>query len=601
MSACITNVRPNSRDDATLGENALQTLSYQTVKSADEDAESAPVAGTATKDTDTKAQEPVEEEQLALETVKPTYNTDFAGLSAIAKNQPSTVRIGTLYCADINLKVASGNVVTSLTDACAGNLASGTIVSGDGYVATSGHAVRYSPKAAINGYINFAASQKELLERLDRVLDYLLEAKLILDSDADYLRIGAQVGDQEALAKIENISSIIPDNYVTATKDEYSYAVQPTNKPLVLDSSTGTRPVFAYSDSVISAKFVAADYDAASAKQENFDSTTPKKDIGLIKLDGSFQNAVVGSGSQPKANNSLNILGFPSFSDSSLVIGKNQNAPVVTNGVVNQAYDKDGQQLVQLASPVLPGVDGGGAFDESGKLVGFGVYRLSYCPDQQCFASGTVRSISELTNLVEDKNLSLGTTSEATVAWTAGVDDYFKGNYSSANANFAKAGTLYGFNVFASPLQKLSASKQGSASDTSLMNQLQSVMIIALIAMVVLTAILTALFILQKRRIDSLRVGHYGAAPLPVAPAPITTPLQTQYPQPQQSWQPQQQPQPMQQYPNPQPQYPQQQPQQYSQPQPQAPQQPQQPAQPQQQYPQPQQPQTPPEDPFYRQ
>lgn len=598
VSACVTNVRPNSRDDATLSENALQSLTYQKVTPTEETADD---EATAAENSEAAAKEtaPAEDVQLPLEAPKPEYVTNFSSLSAIAKNQPSVVRIGTLYCADLNLKVASGDVITTLTDACVGNLASGTVVSQDGYLLTSGHAVRYSPKAAINGYINFADSQKNLLERLDRVLDYLLKARLILDSDAEYLRTGAQIGDQEALAKIENISSIIPDNYITPTNDAYSYAVQPTNKPLVIDSSTGTRPTFAYSDSVISAKFVAGDYDTEEVRQENFDSKTPEKDVGLLKLDGSFQNVIISSGGQPKSNDIVNTVAFPAYSDSSLVIGKNQNAPIVTNGVVNQTYDKDGQQLVQLTTPVLPGTDGGGTFNQKGELIGFSVYRLSYCPDQQCFASGTIRSVSELTSLIEEKNLTLGKNSEATEAWNTGVDDYFKGNYASASANFAKAGNLYTFNSFATPLQKLASSKQGSASDTSLMNQLVSIMIIVLIVMIVLTVIFVALFVLQKRRLDLLRVGHYGAQPnIPTTPlqqAPqqpyVQPPVQFQSPYPQ--------PQPLQQNLQQNSQQPPYQPLQSSQPQvPQQPQYPSNPGQPQQQ---PSQTPVPPEDPFYRQ
>lgn len=527
VSACVTNVRPNSLDDAALGEHVLQTLTYHKPKQVAENDENA-----VTKDA-TVLEEP---EQLSLETPKPEYNTNFKSLSAIAKNQPSVVRVGTLYCADLNLKVASGNVATTLTDACVGNLASGTLVSQDGYIATTGHAIRYSPKAAINGYINFADNQRELLERLDRVLDYLLTARIILESDAEYLRNGAQIGDQEALAKIENIGSLIPDNYVTPTNDKYSYAIQPTDKPLVIDTSTGTRPTFAYSDAVIKAEFVTADYDTKKATQETFDSATPVKDVGLLKVEGSFQNVAIVSGTEVKSNNILNIIGYPSYSDRSLVIGKHQNAPIITNAKVNQTYDKEGQLLIQAGVPVLPGNDGAGTFDENGRMIGMSVYGLSYCPDRQCFGAGTVRTASELLSLVNDKNLNLGSQSEATIVWSRGVDEYFKGNYAAASSDFAKAGSLYGFNVFAAPLQKLAESKKGSSSDTSLMNQLMGVMIAILVVMVVLTVLLAIVFILQKRRLDAMYVGHYGAN----APA-FTPPVDSVQPQMQrQQYQPQQ-------------------------------------------------------------
>lgn len=547
ISACITNVRPNSRDDATLDELTLQSLTFQrpnndaNVTSSDENSGDVSsddaAAKTNTKDTGAVSgsekktevstdenSETSEDAKLALETVKPEYMTNFKSLAAIAKNQPSTVRVASLYCADLNLKTVSGEVITTLTDACVGNLSSGTIVSSDGYIATSGHSVRYEPKDAINGYINLADSQSNLLERLDRVLNYLLKTGIILDSDAEYLKLGAQTGDQEALAKIENISSRIPDNYVTPINDSYTYAIQPTNKPIAVDSSTGTRPVFAYSDSVIAAKYVASDYDSGEVKQEKFDSATPKKDIALLKASGSFQNALIDSSVSLKANDVVDVLAYPAYGDTSLVIGKHQNAPGVTSSKVDQVYDKDGQQLAQLSSPTVPGSDGGGAYDQNGKLVGVSVYRYGYCPDQQCFASGTVRSIGELATLVDEKNLTLGKDSEAGVAWRAGVDEYFKGNYSAAQSQFAKAGQLNGFNVFAEPLQKLAASKKGSQSDTSLMNQLQGGMIIALIAMVILTIAFAVVFFVQKNRFDAMYVGHYGMPTATPNPTQVSTP-----------------------------------------------------------------------------
>ena len=600
ISACITGVRPNSRDDAALVEMTLKSLSFQEPKEAiveESTSSSGETTKTTKESTDKKEADATrttpEEEPQALVTPKPEYTTNFDSLSVIAKNQPSAVRIGTLYCADLNLKVASGDVITTLTDACVGNLASGTVVSQDGYIATTGHAVRHNPKEAINGYINFADSQKDLLDRLDRVLDYLLKARLILESDADYLRTGAQIGDQEAMAKIENISSIIPDNYVTPTKDAYSYAIQPTDKPLAVDASTGSRPAFAYSDSVIAAKFVAADYDVKSSLQATFDAAAPAKDIGLLKAEGSFQNVPVGQGSQLASNDVVNGIGFPSFSDSLLVIGKNHNAPIVTNAKVNQTYNNDNTKLIQLDSPIVPGTDGGGVFNQAGALAGFGVYGLSYCADQQCFAAGTVRPSDELTALVEEKNLTLGELSQATTTWHDGVDEYFKGNYAGAQAAFTKAGGIYGYNRFAEPLAKLAASKKGSASDTSLMNQLRGVMIGTLVLMTVLTVVFAIVFVLQKRRLDHLHVGHYGVETAPYVPTVAAAP-QAYTPQP-----PAQVAQPQSPQEVPAPPY---------QPQPpvQSPYMPQPPVQPQQ--PQQQPPQSPPQvspqqpdDPFYRQ
>lgn len=539
-AACITDVRPNNTDAASLNEKLLESLAFEKPTEAESTTE-----GETKVETDATA--PKEEpKEAALIAKKPEYNDNGQSLKAIAKNQPSTVRIGTLYCADLALKFESGDTGVTLPDACVGNVASGTVISKDGYIATSGHAIRYDPKAVINGYINFAENKKDMLDRLGRVLDYMLRAKLIFQSDADYLKIGAQIGDQEALAKIENIASVIPDEFVTAVKDEYTYAIQPTDKPIVLNRNTGQKPSFAYSDSVLAAKYVTSDYDAGKSAREKFDSQAPDTDIGLLKAEGSFQNAPVASGDSVKTNDILNALGFPAYTDSTLLIDKIRNMPVVTNAKVDQAYERAGRPLLQISAPIVPGSDGAGVYNQEGNLVGFGVYGLTYCPDQQCFANGTVRPTAELLALLEKQNIKLGGISDATTTWRDAVDQYFKGNYAAAASGFGAAGQLYGFNALATPLQKLSQSKQGTQSDTSLANQATGIMIVALVVMAIVTVGLAVVYFLQRKRLNDLRVGHYGSgattamsqptvAPYPPQPSqPISPPMSQSPYQPQQ-------------------------------------------------------------------
>jgi S1-C subfamily serine protease len=475
-----------------------------------------------------------------LITITPSYYNDAASLSSIATTQPSVVRIGMLYCANLALKFESGDTATTLTDACVGNVASGVFVSKDGYVATTGHAIRSQKKAAINGYINFAPDQDQMLDRLQRVLDYLLKAKIILQSDADYLKTGASIGDQEALAKVENIGSVIPEKFITPVNEDYSYAIQPTDKPIVINRSDTNKPSFAYSDSVLSAKYVASNYDASKSIQETFESSTPTSDVGLLKVSGDFPDVTIASNEDVKANDTLNTVGYSAYTDSSLTIDKIRNMPIATVSKVEQAYKKDGGRLIQTNTPVLPGNDGAPVVDGKGQLIGFAVYGLSYCPDQLCFANGTVRSSSELLKLLDDNNITLATASAATTNWVNGVNEYFRANYAASNNAFGAAGSQYPFNRWAEPLQKLASTAQGTASDTSLWNQLQLIMIVTLIVLIVLTIVLTIAYIIHRRRIRYLQVGHYGATDAPVVPlnpateqisvAPVAQPLPIQPP-----------------------------------------------------------------------
>lgn len=475
------------------------------------------VATTNTSGTDATDSNNGDSSESALLTVTPEYYGDGNSLAAIAKTQPSVVRVGTLYCADLSLQLQSGDTDTTLTNACDGNVSSGVIVSKDGYIATTGHAIRSQKKAAIGGYINFAASQNDMLDRLHRVLNYLLDAKIILQSDADYLVTGAQTGDQEALAKIENIGSMIPDNFVTAANEKYSYAIQPTSQPMVLNTSSAT-PSFAYSDTVLQAKYIASNYDATKSTQYTFDDATPSTDVGLLKIDGSYPNVPIAASSTVKTNDIVNTLGFPAYADGSLTVTSVRNQPIATSSKIQQVYNQGSSQLIQTNNPVLPGNDGAPVVDAQGQLIGLAVYGLSYCPNQSCFANGTVRPVAELTKLLGDNNITLQTNSPATATWSSGIDQYMRGNYAAASGSFGSAVGQYAFNAWAAPLQKLASANQGTNGDTSLMNTLQTVMIVVMILLVVATIILAIIYMLHRRRLSQMRVGHYGAAAQNVTP-----------------------------------------------------------------------------------
>jgi|GEM_PF-1922959 len=533
-SICVSGVRPTSVGAASLVEQVFNSVTFQQPQvSTGSSSQSTngkkaaflfPLArltqATVTTGGDTSADADNSDTadstsndpgQSPLLTITPEYYNDADSLKAIATAQPSVVRIGTLYCADLSLKFQSGETATTLSDACSGSVSTGVFISKDGYVATTGHAIRSQKKALIDGYINFAATQSDMLDRLQRVLDYLISAKIILQSDADYIETGASIGDQEALAKVQNIASVIPDNYIDAVNEQYTYAIQPSDQPITVNHSDTNKPSFAYSDTVLSAKYVASDFDPGKAIQEDFGSDTPPTDIGLLKVDGNFPDVSIASTQQVKTNDTLSTVGYPAYTDSSLTIDKIRNLPVVTTSKVEQVYKQDGGQLIQTDTPVLPGNDGAPVLDGSGKLVGFAVYGLSYCPDQLCFGNGTVRTVDEIHKLLDDNNVTLQTGSPAAKSWSDGINQYFRANYTaSANALGTAAG-LYSFNRWAEPLQKLAAAGEGTKYDTSFMNVLKSIMIWVLVIAIILTVLLVAAFLLHRRRIRQMQVGHYGA------------------------------------------------------------------------------------------
>lgn len=542
---CISNVRPTNVSAASLVEQVMKSFSFYEVTSAggnddqkaadDKTTYSLPTirlaqateSGADPNSEATQQEDDVvggieTEDMSPLSTVTPKYYKDAAGLVSIAKNQPSVVRIGMIYCANLTLKYQSGETATTLTDACTGEVSSGTIVSSDGYVATTGNAIRSDKKSAIVGYINAGINQDMMIDRLQRVLDYLLKAGLLMQTDAEYMVEGARLGDQEALAKIENIASVIPDDFITTVNESYSYAVQPGDKVIVVNRTDTNKPAFAYSDSILSADYVASNYDLEKSGQLSFTETASSNDVGLLKIksDREFQAAPIAKNEDMKGDDVLYTVGYSAYTDSSLTIAKIRNMPIVSSSEVEQAYDRDGTTLIQMNNPVLPGSDGAPVLNDDGEIAGFATYGYAYCPGQQCFASGTVRSSNELLKLLNESNITLQSTSDAASSWRNGVDEFFKANYTSSTNMFSEAAMQYPFNRWASLATDLSKSNQGNDNDTSLMNLLQTIMIIVLVILAIVTVLLTIAFVVHKRRIRQLQVGHYG---VPTAPAQVPT------------------------------------------------------------------------------
>lgn len=512
-SACVINVRPNKVSVAALLEDVIRSVSYQAPK------DTAIASDTQKTSEDTNGEK--ETEQI---TIAPAYLKEPAILKAIAKNQPNVVRIGMLYCANIALKRVDGSTGKILTDACASKLASGVFISKTGHIATAGHAVKYDAKEAINGYINLADSQDEMQERLQRVLDYMLEGRLLQQDSVEYLKTGAATGNQDALAKIENLGALIPSDYVQASNEKYDYAIELTDKPIVLNRATGNKPSFAYSDTVVKADFVRSDYDASKYAQEQFDSKRSAGDIALLKINATVPVSPVGKGDTLGANQKLATIGYPAYSDGTLTADKILNVPIALMSSVNQTFDQDGKKVINANTPILPGSDGAAVFDASAQLVGFAAYGPSFCPDRQCFGSGTMRSSNELLAMIDKHNMELDYKSNLSDVWNEAVEAYFAGNYQTAASKFTQAGKLYAVNQWAPKLAELSKSKAGSASDTSLMNTLGAIGIGTLIFLAISMTALGILLFIHLKRLDMLQVGHYGATSQSSAPQSIVVP-----------------------------------------------------------------------------
>lgn len=141
---------------------------------------------------------------------------------------------------------------------------------------------------------------------------------------------------------------------------------------------------------------------------------------------------------------------------------------------------------------------------------------------QQCFGNGTIRSVKELWQLLDENNITLKKGSASFANWKSGVDEYMRANYVASADSFGKSRD-YGYNRWAEPVQKLARTNQGTQYDTSFMNQLQVVMVVALVVLIIVTILLAIAFVIHRRRINMLQVGHYGAAANAQATSPTGT------------------------------------------------------------------------------
>ena len=413
-------------------------------------------------------------------------------VNVIARNQPSVVRIATMYCADITLTSAQATV--NFADTCSGKVGSGSLISSDGYIATSGHVVSTTPATAL---VNFLTTN----DLVNRYLSYLVNSQLLSASEAVTIKNGIAKNDTDAEAALVATADTIPGRQIHTGNVTNEYAIQLSNMPIAIDK-THNRLTFEYSSSVVKANFVDQDFnqvtsDNALAGSGQFTSS----DVALLKAVGSFPYITLGSLDTVKVGDQLTAIGFPSA-----INGVNstltQTVPSITQGKVKDiSYDSSAKvrRILSTSVPIGQGNSGGPALDNAGDEVGINTYSLIECPDLKCYGDGQVRDIADLKALVakDDINLKTGGVIDD---WTKALTAYTKGNYADALTGLNKVQSEYPANYLVAPLLEVAKLQVGTATDTSTSYQAQGlvtiILIILAIAIVVVAIILTILIII---------------------------------------------------------------------------------------------------------
>ncbi|TAL15216.1 hypothetical protein EPN95_00375 [Patescibacteria group bacterium] len=421
----------------------------------------------------------------------PTTLDQATLVNVIAKNQPSVVRIATMYCADITL--TSAEATANFADTCSGMVGSGSFISSDGYIATSGHVVSTTPATAL---VNFLTTN----DLVSRYLDYLVASQLISHSKALTIKTGVAKDDTDAEAALVATADTIPNAQIHIGNATTEYAIQLSNMPIAIDKSHN-RLSFEYSSSVIKASFVDQDFDQLSSDQAiAMSGQFTSSDVAVLKAVGSFPYITLGDLDTVKVGDQLTAIGFPSAIDG--VNSKlTQTVPSITQGKVKDiSYDSSDQvrKILSTSVPIGQGNSGGPALNDSGEEIGLNTYSIINCPDLKCYGDGQVRDIADLKALLVKNNIDLKT-GGIIDDWAKALTAYTKGNYADALTYLTKVQSEYPANYLVAPLLNVAKQQVGSATDTSTSYQAQGLVIIILIvlatAIVVVAIILTGLII----------------------------------------------------------------------------------------------------------
>lgn len=559
--ACINNIRPSNFAAASQLEVVLAQTAYTQINDEVLDAggdakdDESLVDDTSDEVVESSVDEQGESDEKAVAAVVPPHLKDSADFRSLAAAAPATVRVGTVYCADIRLTLPNGSDGPTLTGACVDRAGTGFFISRDGLIATSASVTRVKPQDAIAAYITNAPNATQVTQRLERVLNYLVESRVLMQTDADALIAGVEERDQDIIAKVNEISARIEPENISITKEDYKYAIQLGDKPIVVTHQGDGSSSFTYTDSVVDATFEAATYSSTQTQDDIYKGESESGDVALLTVEKQAAYPVISlgrSGEGLAEKTAVNIVGRPMYAFGSLESAQFRATPMYRSAQVSETFSAtEGQRLRAVSTPSHAGFAGAPVVDRTHSAVGMATYNNLNCPDQECFASTIIRDTTGLSELVRKRNITLATVSPSSEVWVRGISELTRGNYKGATGLFKEAAQLYPQNYLAQQFIEYSEAQYGTASDTSTMNLivriLQTAIVLLGILLVLLAIAKIALKIFMKPHTETqyahMNTGAYIDPSQWQQQSPQTlAPQSTAMPQPA-AWQPSQ-PQP---------------------------------------------------------
>lgn len=564
--ACISNIRSGNFAVVPQLEQVLATIKYAPAKSdvlidKSDDAKKADekmLNDTADEDISDKldevsATEADDDKAGAESSMKQTHATSSKYLknskdfSVFLKAAPATVRVGTIYCADIKLTLPDGSGGPQLTGACVDKGSTGFFISNDGLLSTSASAVQVRPQDAIRSYIVDAQGTDQMYDRLERVLDYLVNGRMLMGSDAESILAGVQERNQDVIDKVTNLADLIAVENITISKESYKYALQLSDRPIVVSSQGDGSRTFAYSDSVIEAELEAKDYSGKKTQTQIQNGDVVAQDTALLraKKQGAYPSLKFAESSNVSKGATVNVIGMPLYAAGSLESAQLRSTPLLRQGEADEVLGgANSQRLLAIKTPSHAGLAGAPALSDSAQVVGVGTFANLSCPGNKCFGGMLLRDTVDIRSLVRDRNLTLHSLGPIRESWNRAVDELIRGNYEKSYKLFNNSAALYPQNYLSTPYANFAKSQIGSSRDTSSFNTWLSVaQIIVAISAILLVVLLIAQLALKLFTKPYMATqygqlaGNEQISPQQWQPSPVQSVAVAQ----QQPWQPPQQ------------------------------------------------------------
>lgn len=447
---------------------------------------------------------------------------------AVASNIPAVVRVGTLFCYDLEL--AEKNLDISVTfgrQLCSGGYGSGFFISSDGYIGTNGHVAYLSPRdamvdALVRGDVSF-------LVRFLQFYGYVTQGVLLTDEVAGQLA-DLVYASKETTMQALSLLLKMPEEYISVKSEKSEYAIQLGSDPVRFDydkSSDTTKLHF--SDSIVHAELTAMDYSAEDLLKANFSQEGfSQSDVAILKIEGTNLPVTrIGNIDNLTQGSEITVIGFPGKSENELV-DKTESKVTATNGVVSSVRKTSGnsKKLIQSDVSIDHGNSGGPAINTQGEVVGIATYGLF----EEGGTFNYMRDVSDLVTLANTKGIKLNTASSVQTVWDDGLTKFFNSYFKSAIKRFNATKQYYPPHALAEQYKQIAQNKINNGEGKT--EPIIFVVIGAIVGMliIILGAVLLIVKIAKRRQngkggiptppVEIPKPPVIPAAPPPVVPKP---------------------------------------------------------------------------------